>query len=352
MPGIRTQPASPLLRWGGGGGVRSSCREVGTRALLSSAGQSRAGIGGSFPPSLPLLSFLPPPVEALPLGAQPLQALGWRVLEGPGPEGLCSDPGHSGDSCQCVHRCVCGAEETVFLSGRPSWKPQGPPSVGLRLWPPRVALARGEPWGLQTWSLKAPMKSFSLMRTSMCTCSDSLLLLTTFTAPRPQAIITPVTPVTPGCCDSPLPGARPYSYSQLQPTGCFPLGRQRVPVSTLRGSHPSSAYSPPGLPPPKSSRQPTGPCMTCPVPSLPSPPPSLSLGHSAPDTRASLQRYPLPGVFFPRYPPGSCPHLLCVAPRMAAILFKPHSQDFPGGPVVKTPRFHCRGPRFDPWLGN
>ena len=26
--------------------------------------------------------------------------------------------------------------------------------------------------------------------------------------------------------------------------------------------------------------------------------------------------------------------------------------DFPGGPVVKTPSFQCRGPRFDPWSGN
>ena len=25
--------------------------------------------------------------------------------------------------------------------------------------------------------------------------------------------------------------------------------------------------------------------------------------------------------------------------------------DFPGGPVVKTPRFHCRGHGFDLWLG-
>ena len=27
-------------------------------------------------------------------------------------------------------------------------------------------------------------------------------------------------------------------------------------------------------------------------------------------------------------------------------------KDFPGGPVVKTPRFHCRGDRLYPWLGN
>ena len=27
-------------------------------------------------------------------------------------------------------------------------------------------------------------------------------------------------------------------------------------------------------------------------------------------------------------------------------------QNFPGGPVVKTPCFQRRGRRFDPWLGN
>ena len=26
--------------------------------------------------------------------------------------------------------------------------------------------------------------------------------------------------------------------------------------------------------------------------------------------------------------------------------------DFPGGPVIRTACFHCRGNRFDPWLGN
>ena len=25
--------------------------------------------------------------------------------------------------------------------------------------------------------------------------------------------------------------------------------------------------------------------------------------------------------------------------------------EFPGGPVVRTPRLHCRGPGFNPWLG-
>ena len=28
------------------------------------------------------------------------------------------------------------------------------------------------------------------------------------------------------------------------------------------------------------------------------------------------------------------------------------NRDFPGSPVVKTPRFHCGGDGFDPWLGN
>ena len=26
--------------------------------------------------------------------------------------------------------------------------------------------------------------------------------------------------------------------------------------------------------------------------------------------------------------------------------------DFPGGPVVKTPYFQCRGHKFNPWSGN
>ena len=28
-----------------------------------------------------------------------------------------------------------------------------------------------------------------------------------------------------------------------------------------------------------------------------------------------------------------------------------YSRDFPGGPVVKTPRFYCKGHGFHPWLG-
>ena len=28
------------------------------------------------------------------------------------------------------------------------------------------------------------------------------------------------------------------------------------------------------------------------------------------------------------------------------------SREFPGGLVVRTPRFHCQGPGFDPWSGN
>ena len=33
-------------------------------------------------------------------------------------------------------------------------------------------------------------------------------------------------------------------------------------------------------------------------------------------------------------------------------ILKIHLQEFPGGPVVRTPCFHCRGHGFDPWLGN
>ena len=30
----------------------------------------------------------------------------------------------------------------------------------------------------------------------------------------------------------------------------------------------------------------------------------------------------------------------------------PKRREFPGGPVVRALRFHCRGHGFDPWLGN
>lgn len=29
-----------------------------------------------------------------------------------------------------------------------------------------------------------------------------------------------------------------------------------------------------------------------------------------------------------------------------------HIRDFPGGPLIKTPRFHCREPGFNPWSAN
>lgn len=96
MPGIRTQPTSRTLGQAGRGeGARAPCRHAGTRACLSREG--RAGQKSrSLSPLFPLSCFLSPPVEALPLGAQPLQALGWK-----GQEGLRSDPEYSpGESCQ------------------------------------------------------------------------------------------------------------------------------------------------------------------------------------------------------------------------------------------------------------
>ena len=50
---------------------------------------------------------------------------------------------------------------------------------------------------------------------------------------------------------------------------------------------------------------------------------------------------------------------VCVAERMAIHGVDGSSklkydiyQEFPGGPVVKTPSFHCQRPGFDPWSGN
>ena len=37
---------------------------------------------------------------------------------------------------------------------------------------------------------------------------------------------------------------------------------------------------------------------------------------------------------------------------VGCLLIETIGWDFPGGPVVKTPHFQCKGHRFDPWSGN
>ena len=36
---------------------------------------------------------------------------------------------------------------------------------------------------------------------------------------------------------------------------------------------------------------------------------------------------------------------------MSQLTLRRAGWDFPGGPEDRTPCFHCRGPRLDPWLG-
>ena len=43
--------------------------------------------------------------------------------------------------------------------------------------------------------------------------------------------------------------------------------------------------------------------------------------------------------------------LLGIYPQKTLIQ-KDTCRNFPGGPVSKTLRSQCRGPRFNPWLGN
>ena len=82
---------------------------------------------------------------------------------------------------------------------------------------------------------------------------------------------------------------------------------------------------------------------------------ALERGLSSCGTRAQLLRgmWDLPG---PGLKPASCigrwilNH--CATRETLGRLFKwPPMMDFPGGPVVKIPHFHCRGRGFGPWLG-
>ena len=55
-----------------------------------------------------------------------------------------------------------------------------------------------------------------------------------------------------------------------------------------------------------------------------------------------------------------CPELrpksgFIITPQGLALrkyLLSTTHRDFSGGPVARTPCFHCQGPRFSPWLGN
>ena len=38
-------------------------------------------------------------------------------------------------------------------------------------------------------------------------------------------------------------------------------------------------------------------------------------------------------------------------PNVKGQIVKMVDRDFPGGPVVKSPNFHCREHGFNPWLG-
>ena len=40
------------------------------------------------------------------------------------------------------------------------------------------------------------------------------------------------------------------------------------------------------------------------------------------------------------------------SPGRISPFLRPLWKEFPGGPVVRTLHFHCRGHRFDPWSGN
>ena len=42
-------------------------------------------------------------------------------------------------------------------------------------------------------------------------------------------------------------------------------------------------------------------------------------------------------------------HIADLHDRIVIVVMKEPTEDFPGGPVVKTLRFHCRGLKFDPW---
>ena len=45
------------------------------------------------------------------------------------------------------------------------------------------------------------------------------------------------------------------------------------------------------------------------------------------------------------------PHIADIYDRIVIVVMKEPTEDFPGGPEVKTLQFHCRGQKFNPWPG-
>ena len=71
--------------------------------------------------------------------------------------------------------------------------------------------------------------------------------------------------------------------------------------------------------------------------------PHLNQYRPNPGRRDGLAEYPTP--------------LMAILKKLLHLLKKREGKerskgDFPGGPVVKTPCFQCRGHRFDSWSGN
>lgn len=205
MPGIGTQPTPGTLGQvcgaGGGGGVRSSCRHAGTRACLSRERRTGQKMGESLS-TLPFI-MLPVPTCVSPASGGP--AAPGSGLERPGGAVFRPRTQSRGLVSVCA-RCVRSAEETASLSRCSSWKPQGRPSV---------VLGSGTPGPADMVGRSKPQRSFSLMRNSMCARPDSCCFLQLRCSLTPDRSF--------------------YVYSQRRRTGCFPLGRQRAPVSTLSG---------------------------------------------------------------------------------------------------------------------
>lgn len=136
----------------------------------------------------------------------------------------------------------------------------------------------------------------------MCVCPDPRHFLPP-SLPPPWSMLPPsLPPWGPSAHTAPINSL----FSSRPPEGASEL------LSRVR---PSSAHSPP-----------KAPCTavvlrhlprTLPAPRCPSLTPLLPLGPPRWDSKKWGARCPLPGKFFPRYPPGSCPHQLRVGPQMA-----------------------------------
>ena len=155
----------------------------------------------------------------------------------------------------------------------------------------------------------------------------------------------------------PRGGGPAHQLHQLRVRPVWDRGRRLDPVPLPAGLRVPVRPRRPGLPSPGGTPPPAVSDLTArrsprALPSLPLPKFSFTLPFAArpPGPTWDPPLFPSPQSLRVQPPSSTCLPLLGASIRFSLHQKVLISQEFPGGPVVRSPRFHGRGHRFNPWF--